>query len=62
MQEHVARQVRESWGDRPCPHPALDRRYYGASQDGYVCIRCGAKFTTEERDRILAAKLLPKAS
>jgi hypothetical protein len=62
MQEHVAREVRKNWGDRPCLHPALDRRYFSTTQDGYVCIRCGAEFTKEERDRVLAARPTRKVS
>jgi hypothetical protein len=62
MQEHIARQVRLNWGDRPCPHPALDRRYFGSTQEGYVCIRCGAEFTKEEREQVIANRNLLKTT
>lgn len=57
MQNRIAKQIRKDWGEKDCPHPALDRRYFGGTQDGYVCIRCGAEFTSEQRKSLLAARL-----
>ncbi len=56
LQEQEARQLREAWSDRPCPHPAFDRLCYGGVHEGYVCLPCGWEFTGEERDQVLARR------
>ena len=56
MQERHARQLRQEWGDKMCGHPAFDHLTLGSIHDGYVCIRCGQKFTQEQRDLLLNSR------
>ncbi len=56
MQERQARQMRQTWGDKPCAHPAFDVLMLGSLHDGYVCLRCGQEFTQEQRDLLLASR------
>lgn len=56
MQEREARQMRQTWGDKPCAHPAFDQLMLGNLRDGYVCLRCGQEFTPAQRDQMLALR------
>ena len=56
MQEREARQLRQTWGDKPCGHPAWDHLVLGRIHDGYVCIRCGQEFTQQQREQLLASR------
>ena len=55
MQERQARQLRQTWGDRVCAHPAFDKLLLGSIHDGYVCIRCGQEFNHQQRDLLLTS-------
>ncbi|HVN57358.1 MAG TPA: hypothetical protein VMT63_03590 [Bacteroidales bacterium] len=51
MEYSEAIKIRESWGDKPCDHPYLEKMYYtGAFLTVYVCRQCGAEIS-------IAAKL-----
>jgi hypothetical protein len=53
MQVKDAERLRNSYGDRPCPHPTFAKEYYLGSHTGeYVCKQCGRTFSTTERDQI----------
>lgn len=56
MQEREARELRQTWGDKPCLHPAWDRLRLGSLHDGYVCLRCGQEFTNAQRDLLIASR------
>jgi hypothetical protein len=41
---------KEAWGDKPCPHPHLEKEYYvGAFLINYVCTQCGTEFSIAEK-------------
>jgi hypothetical protein len=43
MTRRDAEQLRHSWGDQPCEHPAVAKEYVGAAHSGIlVCTQCGA--------------------
>ena len=57
------KELRESWGDRPCNHPSFSKETYGqVLSSGYVeqktgdylCTVCGAEFTEAEKEEIEA--------
>ncbi len=51
MEYYAAQKLKDSWGEKPCDHPHLEKEYYsGAFLINYVCIRCGKEFS-------IAAKL-----
>jgi transposase-like protein len=53
MQYEKAKELKESWGNKPCTHPNFDKEYYLSSQTGdYVCTQCGSTFTKEQMDEI----------
>jgi hypothetical protein len=56
MQERQARQLRQTWGDSGCVHPAFDKLLLGSIHDGYVCIRCGQEFNQQQRDLLLTSR------
>ena len=44
MEYSEALKLRESWGDKPCDHPHLEKMYYsGAFLTVYGCKQCGAE-------------------
>ena len=50
MQAKKAAQLRENWGDKPCPHESLAKEYDQGTRSGnYVCKTCGRLFTFGER-------------
>lgn len=50
MEYQVAQKVKDSWGNKPCDHPALEKEYYvGAFLINYVCIHCGKEFTIAQK-------------
>jgi hypothetical protein len=50
MEYYIAQKVKDSWGDKPCDHPHLEKEYYtGAFLTNYVCIRCGKEFTIAQK-------------
>lgn len=53
IQFEEANELREKWGDKPCPHPSLTKEYYLSAQTGdYICTQCGTVFTKEEKDKL----------
>lgn len=51
MEYYAAQKLKDSWGEKPCDHPHLEKEYYsGAFLINFVCTRCGKEFT-------IAAKL-----
>jgi len=50
MEYYVALKLKDSWGDRSCDHPHLEKEYYtGAYLTNYVCIQCGKEFTIAQK-------------
>ena len=50
MEYNVAQKVKESWGNKPCDHPHLEKEYYvGAFLINYVCTQCGQEFTIAQK-------------
>ena len=50
MEYYVAQKLKESWSDKPCNHPHLEKEYYtGAYLTNYVCIQCGKEFTIAQK-------------
>ncbi len=46
MEFYDALKLRESWGDKPCEHPHLEKMYYaGAFLTVYGCKQCGAEIS-----------------
>jgi hypothetical protein len=53
MQFDKANSLRESWGNKPCSHPHLEKEYYLSSDTtDYVCTTCGETFTRAEKEKI----------
>ena len=50
MEYLVAHKLKDSWGDKPCNHPHLEKEYYtGAFLTNYVCSQCGKEFTIAQK-------------
>ncbi len=50
MEYNVAQKVKESWGNKPCAHPHLEKEYYvGAFLINYVCTQCGQEFSIAQK-------------
>ncbi len=50
MEYIVAQKLRETWGNKPCDHPHLEKEFYtGAFLTDYVCTRCGKAFTIPQK-------------
>ena len=50
MEYYAAQKVKESWGDKPCDHPSLEKEYYvGAFLINYVCTQCGREFSIADK-------------
>jgi hypothetical protein len=50
MEYLVAQKIKDSWGNKPCDHPKLEKEYYvGAFLINYVCIQCGKEFTIAKK-------------
>ncbi len=50
MEYNVAQKVKETWGDKPCDHPHLEKEYYiGAFLINYVCTQCGQEFSISQK-------------
>lgn len=50
MEYFVAQKVKESWGEKPCSHPHIEKEYYsGAFLINYVCTQCGEEFTIAQK-------------
>jgi hypothetical protein len=50
MEYFVAQRLKDSWGNKPCDHPHLEKEYYvGAFLINYVCVQCGKEFTISQK-------------
>lgn len=50
MEYYSVQKLKESWGNKPCDHPKLEKEYYvGAFLINYVCTRCGKEFSIAEK-------------
>jgi len=50
MEYYAAQKVKESWGNKQCDHPHLEKEYYvGAFLINWVCTQCGKEFTVAEK-------------
>jgi hypothetical protein len=50
MEYAVVQKQKETWGDKPCNHPHLEKEYYvGAFLINYVCTQCGKEFSIPEK-------------
>ena len=50
MEFYAVQKLKESWADKPCDHPNLEKEYYaGAFLVNYVCKQCGKEFTIAEK-------------
>jgi hypothetical protein len=57
MQRKQALNLQETWGKKPCDHPAFAREYDMGERTGrYVCTQCGAILTFRERAEAIAAR------
>lgn len=55
MQYNEAKVLRESWGNKVCSHPHLEKKYYlGADTMDFVCTACGKEFTRDEKENLEA--------
>jgi len=57
MEYLVALKLKDSWGDKPCDHPHLEKEYYtGAYLTNYVCSQCGKEFTIAQKLEMYAMR------
>jgi len=50
MEYYVAQKVKDSWGEKPCNHPHIEKEYYtGAFLTNYVCTQCGKEFSIPQK-------------
>jgi hypothetical protein len=57
MQKKQAIKLQESWGPKPCDHPAFAKEYdLGERTGNYVCTRCGAVLSFREKAEAIAAR------
>jgi hypothetical protein len=57
MQRKQAQKLHETWGTKPCDHPAFAKEYdLGKRTGNYVCTQCGAILTFRERAEALATR------
>ena len=57
MQRKKAIELRASWGDKPCDHPAFSREFVAGERTGnYCCTQCGASLSFREKAEITASR------
>jgi hypothetical protein len=50
MEFNDAQKLKDSWGNKPCNHPHLEKEYYsGDYLTNYVCTQCGKEFTIAQK-------------
>jgi hypothetical protein len=50
MEYNAVQNVKETWGNKPCNHPTLEKEFYvGAFLINWVCTQCGKEFTIAEK-------------
>lgn len=64
MEYYDVQKLKQTWGDKPCDHPAFEKIYYaGAFLTVYCCRQCGEEFTIAQKLEITdTRKFLLKAS
>ncbi|MDB4907722.1 MAG: hypothetical protein JWO05_2506 [Gemmatimonadetes bacterium] len=58
MKQKKAEELRDSWGDKPCDHPAFAKEYDAAGErtGNYICTQCGKTISFRERAEIRATR------
>lgn len=57
MKRKRALELRQTWGDRPCEHPAFAKEYdLGVRTGNFICTQCGAILGPVEKTRITASR------
>lgn len=60
MEYYAAQRLKDSWGNKPCDHPHLEKEYYvGAFLINYVCTHCGKEFTIARKFEMDEARKKP---
>jgi hypothetical protein len=50
MEYYATQKLKETWGDKPCEHPKLEKIFYtGAFLTVYGCTQCGKEFTIAQK-------------
>ena len=50
MEYYAVQKLKETWGEKPCAHPKLEKIYYtGAFLTVYCCTQCGQEFTIAQK-------------
>jgi hypothetical protein len=50
MEYFAAQKLKESWGEKSCNHPHIEKEFYfGAFLINYVCTQCGKEFTIAQK-------------
>lgn len=50
MDYEEAKVLRESWGEKPCDHPAFEDKYlFGSKTGDFFCAQCGQSFTQRQK-------------
>lgn len=50
MEYFETQALKETWGQKPCDHPHLEKVYYaGAFLINYACTQCGKEFTIAQK-------------
>jgi len=50
MEYSASQELKNTWGNKPCDHPHLEKVYYnGAFLINYSCTICGADFTIAQK-------------
>ena len=50
MEYYVAQKLKDTWGQKPCDHPCIEKEFYsGAFLINYVCTQCGKEFTIAQK-------------
>jgi hypothetical protein len=53
MEYSDALKVKESWGDKHCDHPHIEKEVYnGTFLTNYICTQCGKEFTISQKLQI----------
>lgn len=57
MKRKRALELQQTWGGRPCDHPAFAKEYdLGVRTGNFICTQCGAILSPVEKTRLTAAR------
>ena len=57
MQKKQAVKLQDTWGGKPCEHPAFAKEYdLGERTGNYVCTQCGAVLSFRQKAETIAAR------